>query len=113
MLSAASGQAGDVSIARASSIEPGRHHALRTQITIEEPSTSGTNAVTCTPETYLECALTNRSTLLYNVRPAGLLDLAWSVAASYKSLRTEFKIVASLLTFHIALYSIYSTKPGQ
>lgn len=44
---------------------------------------------------------------------SGLLDLAWSIATLYKSLRTEFEIVASLLTFHIALYSIYSSKPGQ
>ena len=44
---------------------------------------------------------------------SGLLDLAWSIATLYKSLHTEFEIVASLLTFHIALYSIYSSKPGQ
>lgn len=45
------------------------------QITIEEPSTSGTNAVACTPETYLKVAWTNRSTPPYNVRLLGCWTL--------------------------------------
>lgn len=93
MLNTVSGQTGNVSISRASSIEPSLSHALREkQIMMEELSTSGTNAVACTPESYLEVALTNRSTLPYNMSLLGCWTLHGKLQPRPKVSKSTYRV---------------------
>lgn len=106
MLNTASGQTGMVAIARASSIEPSLSHVQRKANQNRRTIHVGYECGRLHARDLSESCIDEQIYAAVQRETPGLLDLAWSIATLSESVRSEFEIVASLLTFHIATYSI-------